>query len=453
MDEIREQTPPAPLRVPAVAQARGPFMLLVGVAVVGGSLGGLVGAAFRFVLGRCEILRTHLLAQLQTHPSWGWAATMSGGALTAALARWLVGRLAPDAEGSGIPAVEGIVRREDPVDPLIILPVKFVAGAAAIGGGLALGREGPTVRMGSIIAGTLGRWLRFGPEDVRVLVAAGAGAGLAAAFGAPLAGALFVLEEVEQRFDFRVASASFGATAASMAVVQLLFGSTPELAMGTIVAPPLVSLPLFALFGVLAGAAGVLYNRLIVGGLDLSERLARISPEWRAAAIGAGVGLVAWFRPDLAGNGDVLLLGLLHGAFPLAAVGLILLIRFVIGPASYAARTPGGLFWPLLVVGAALGNAFGRLSVHWFPVLAPDPLSFTVVGMAAFFAAIVGAPLTGAALIVEMASAHALLVPMLAAFTTAVTVPLLLRSAPIYEALYERRRSRRAPVNAGSRRD
>lgn len=438
----REHLPPAPRRARALEERRGSLVAVVAVATLGGAAGGLVGAGFRIVLSEAARLRFAALDRLRGVP-WGWAVAMVAVGVAAGVARWLVARFAPDAEGSGIPAVEGIVRRGDPPDPAVILPVKFVAGAIAIGGGLALGREGPTVRMGAVVAGVLGRLFRFRPEDVRALVATGAGAGLAAAFGAPLAGALFVLEEVEQRFDFRIAAASFGATAASMAVLGAILGTAPELAIRPVATPPLGSLPVYLVFGVVTGVAGVAYVRLILGGLDLGARLGRVSPEWRAAVIGAGVGLVAWFAPDLSGNGDLVLARLLGGALPLGVVAVAFVIRFVLGPVSYAARTPGGLFWPLLVVGAAIGQLFGHLAGAALPALAPDPLAFAVVGMATFFAAIVGAPLTGAALIVEMTGLHGLLVPMLAAFAGAVAVPLLLRSPPVYEALYERRVARR----------
>ncbi len=446
-----EQNPPAPRRKPVLGETEG-LIVVVAAAVVAGALGGLVGAGFRLALHWAAAHRETALLWLKHRPAWGWVVTIVSGALLAGLARWMVGRFAPAAEGSGIPAVEGIVRREDAPDPLVVLPVKFIAGGMAIGGGLALGREGPTVRMAAVIGGALGKLLHLRPSDVRVLVAAGAGAGLAVAFSAPLAGAIFVLEEIEQRFDFRVAAASFGATAASMVVLQTLLGFRAELAVPGLTAPPLLSLPLFAAFGLVAGTAGVFYNRLTVSGLNAADRIGHLSTTTKAALIGGAVGVVAWFAPSLAGNGDALLHRIVNGGLAIGAIAVIFVVRFVLGPVSYSARTPGGLFWPLLVVGAALGNGFGVLSATAFPVLGLDPRAFAVVGMGTFFAAIVGAPITGAALIVEMTGGHSLLIAMLVSFAGAIPMPMLWRSPPVYEALYERRARRLKAIATGAER-
>ncbi|HEY3597537.1 MAG TPA: chloride channel protein, partial [Paraburkholderia sp.] len=117
---------------------------------------------------------------------------------------------------------------------------------------------------------------------------------------------------------------------------------------------------------------------------------------------------------------------------------LFLLIRFVLGAVSYAAGTPGGLFAPILVIGAQSGVIFGKLCNHWFPGMAASPSACAVVAMAAFFTAVVRAPVTGIILVTEMTGSFTLLLPMLTACFTATIVPIMLRCPPIYESLGER---------------
>jgi len=137
----------------------------------------------------------------------------------------------------------------------------------------------------------------------------------------------------------------------------------------------------------------------------------------------------------LVGGGDLITQKTLTGGGALAIVPLIFLIRFGLGTVSYAARTPGGLFAPLLVLGAQLGLMFGGLCRYAFPAFHIQPEGFAIVGMAALFAGVVRAPITGIVLVAEMTTSVRMLLPMLAACFTAMLVPTLLKGAPIYESL------------------
>src|SRR5581483_2265443 len=158
----------------------------------------------------------------------------------------------------------------------------------------------------------------------------------------------------------------------------------------------------------------------------------------RAGLIGAGVGTLAWFAPELVGGGDPITQRALAGAGSLALIPLVLLLRLGLGAVSYAAGTPGGLFAPMLVLGAQLGLLFGGLCRLVFPGLDVQPIAFAVVAMAAFFTGVVRAPLTGIVLVIEMTASFPMLLPMLAACFVAMAVPTLLHDAPIYESLRER---------------
>jgi CIC family chloride channel protein len=268
-------------------------------------------------------------------------------------------------------------------------------------------------------------------------MAAGAGAGLATAFNAPIAGALFVLEELVQRFEHRIAIAALAASATAIATARAILGDQPDFAVMPIDHVPALGVPLFLVLGILAGLLAVVYNRSLLATIAAFERFQAIPPEMRAAMVGAAVAAVAWFAPTLVGGGDRLTQSALSGTAPMAWLALIFLLRFAMGHASYAAGTPGGLFAPLLVLGAQSGLLFGAGCVALLPGLDIPASAFAVVGMAALFTGIVRAPLTGIVLITEMTAAFNLLLPMLAACFAAMLIPTLLGDVPIYEALRE----------------
>jgi chloride channel protein, CIC family len=411
---------------------RGLVRLAVVAAVAGGAIG-LVGGAFRLVLLTAAEMRADLVSWSERFGDWGFVVPVLAVALCAAAARALV-RLAPEAAGSGVQRVEAVMRGEEPPATLRVVPVKFVGGALALGSGLALGREGPTVQMGAVIGSAFARWARLIEQDVRDLSAAVAGAGLGVAFSAPMGGALFTFEEVRRAFTLRLAVASLLACSAASGVALLMLGAEPDFLLEP---PPILGiesvLPVLAL-GALLGALGVGYNRFVVRLLDLADAWPRVPAELKAAAIGALVGLLLWFEPLLVGGGDELNQSVLDGRMPLGSLLVILAVRWFLGPLSYAAGTPGGLFAPLLLVGAAAGALFAGTCNAVFGI-ALDPVAFAIIGMSTFFTAVVRAPFTGIVLIVEMTATTTQLMPMLAAAGTAMLAATLLRGLPVYDTL------------------
>jgi chloride channel protein, CIC family len=420
-----------------VEEQRG-LSILALLSMLAGVASGFLGAVFRLALEQADRLRDALVAS-------AYGATFMGGLLVIAIcavatgiAAWLVRRFSPEAEGSGIPHAEAVARGELPAAPYRLVPVKFFGGLLAIGSGLALGREGPSVQMGASIAHLIGKLYRRNENDCKTLLAAGAGAGLATAFNAPIAGSAFVLEELVRRFDTRITIATLGASAGAIAIARVLLGDTPDFHVEQLPYAGLETVPLHLALGVLAGLLGVAYNRLILAALGATEHLGRLPVELRAALVGAAVGVTAWFAPGWVGGGDAITQRTLAGTEILAVLPMIFLFRFGLGAVSYAAGTPGGLFAPLLVLGAQSGLFFGIFCNHWFPAAAPSSILFAVVGMAAFFTAVVRAPLTGIILVTEMTASFTLLLPMLVACFAAMVVPNLLGNAPIYDSLRER---------------
>ena len=413
----------------------GNLIVLAHVSLLAGAASGLVGAAFRLTLEGADRFRGALIAWAHDKRFLGLMLVIGAGAAATAIAAWLVRRLSPQATGSGIPHVEAVLNGKLLPAPFRLLPVKFLGGVLAIGAGLALGREGPTVQMGANVSHLLGKICRRSWSDCRVLMAAGAGAGLATAFNAPIAGAILVLEELVRRFETRIAIAALGASAGAIVVARVFLGQAPDFQIAPLPYPGFGTVFVHLVLGVIAGFLGVAYNRLILGTLAAADRLGRWPVELRAGIIGALVGLLAWFGPGLVGGGDAITQHTLTGTGVFSIIFLVFLLRFGLGPVSYAAGTPGGLFAPLLVLGAQIGLLFGIASGHLLPGVVIDPTALAVVGMAALFTAVVRAPVTGIILVIEMTASFTVLLPMLSACFTAMLVPTLLGDPPIYDSL------------------
>ncbi len=431
-------SPDAAVRPPAVpAPAVGaldPRLPLRAVLV--GALAGLVGGSYRLLLDHVHGWDVRFVAGLGGGPP-GWLALAVLFAALAALARWLTLRGAPEAAGSGIPQVEAALAA-DPQLPSWhrLLPVKFVAGALALGGGLSLGREGPTVHLGAAIASGLQRGL--GRAARRALLAAGAGAGLAAAFSAPLSGFVFVLEELRVEPSRPMVVTALPAVLVSYLVTTALLGTQPLFPLPPVSTPSADLLPLFAGLGLAAGMVGVVFNRGLLWALHAFD-VFPLRPRWiGAGAVGVLAAAVALLLPAAIGSGELTVAAIVQGRFPplLGGLAILLAVKLFLTVTSYGCGVPGGIFAPQLVLGGTLGAM-----VH---ALAPDLGDGTVLpvlataGMAGVFAASIRAPLTGLVLVVELTHAGHLL---LAQATTALAAYLFaaaVRDRPVYEALRER---------------
>ncbi len=435
-----EEEPYPRIDIPPTDDAeRGSLARLVIVAAVGGALAGLVGGLFRLTLAAAEVLRTEVLVWTREEPALRWAIPVLLAAASVALARLIV-RWAPEASGSGVQRVEANMRAEIGFARLRVLPAKFVGGLLSIGSGLALGREGPTVQMGAIIGSQAGRVAGVSEHDRRTLSAALAGAGLGVAFSAPVGGAIFVFEEVSRAFRTRLVIATLVGSATAVGVAIVIVGSEPVLPVGDLRSPALWTLAPFAVLGLLMGALGVAYNRLVIVMLDLMERIPTLPPEAKAAIVGGLVGLIGVLSPELIGGGEVTNESILLGRYSLGALAIILVVRWFLGPLSYSIGTVGGLFAPLLLIGAAVGSLFAGISNLVFPGPDLSPTAFAVVGMSAFFAAVVRSPLTAVVLIVEMTATTTLVVPMILAAALAVMIATMLHGPPVYDSLRARLR-------------
>lgn len=406
--------------------------------VLSGLLIGIVGGGFQLLLTAADRLRGALIVRAHAWPHVGWLVPVGLGLAGAALARLLVVHFSPEAEGSGVQRVEAFYSGDIEPATLSVLPVKFFGGIVAMGCGLALGREGPTVQMGSTLAAVVSRFLVIRDHEAKLVDAAGAGAGLAAAFNAPMSGAIFVFEELTSSFNPYLLVAATGAATTAVAVSRLAFGNQFDFVVKHASLTTLWKVWPFLILGILIGVVGALYNRIIILLLRIGDSYVKLNSVQRAAAIGAVIGMIAWFAPTLVGGGDNLTQAILSSSLTIRALTLIFFFRFFIGPLSYAAGVPGGLFAPMLVLGASFGALFGQLMNRLEPSLGVSPLACAVVGMGTLFSACVRAPLTGTILSVEMTGRGDLTLGLLGASMVAIVVAMWLENEPIYESLKRR---------------
>jgi len=333
--------------------------LLAGISI------GLVGGAFRYLLIAADSRRDALIAWAHAWPYIGWLAPVALGLVGAAAARILVVRFAPEAEGSGIQRVEAVFSGDVKPATRSIVPVKFFGGLLAMGSGLALGREGPTVQMGATLGLLVSRFLTKDDQDMRVIEAAGAGAGLAVAFNAPIGGSIFVFEELTSSFTPWLMVATLAAALVAVWIMRLMLGNALDFTVRLVSLTQVWRTGPFLALGALLGAVGALYNAATLGLLRLGDRLPKLSSIHRAAIIGATVGVVAWFAPAMVGGGDSLTQAILADRY---AVGGLLTVFLALSswPVVVCRRCARGYFCPALGAGRFLRRAF-----RWSPESLP----------------------------------------------------------------------------------
>jgi CIC family chloride channel protein len=406
---------------------------------------GVVGAAFHLTVDALLHWPTWLVDRMAMEPGWlTIAAAAAIAALGIVLAYLLTHHVAPEAAGSGVPEVEGALEGLREVRWRRVLPVKFFGGVLGLSSGLVAGREGPTIHMGAAIGAALAERLKLDRMDLHTLLAAGAAAGLAAAFNAPLAAVLFVIEETRKqfRYTFRSYVAVILASAASAFGMELVGGTAPPLKIAT-AAMPLLLLPVFMVLGVVLGGLGVLFNRCLIMALDWRAATFKRAPFVYALLVGAVVGVLAIVMPLAVGGGDTLIPRMAVSDLPILALLLIAVMRFIGTMASYPVGVPAGIFSPMLTLATVVGLIAGALCelVLRAGALPVPPLigaAFVVAAMGGLFTATIRAPLVGVVLVVELTGGYELILPTIITCVTAHVVAEALRGRPIYEQLLER---------------
>lgn len=421
----------------------GPGRLHAEIASVAtGAAIGLVGTGFRQAAAFGYHHFSAWLDAAAAAGASGWLLGAAVGGILVAASVFVTRRFAPEAAGSGIQEIEGtLAGTRPPLRWRQTLPVKFIGGLLSLSAGMLLGREGPTIHMGGSIGAALSEHRGASKERMRLFVGAGAAAGLATAFGAPIAGVLFALEELRREFPRTRTAVRCVAIASvtAVAVGMLLAGTGRILPVTATAAPGPLETALVIPFAILIGAFGVLFNRGVFASADVYRAVVRRAG-WIVPAfvVGGGIGaLVAAFHPAT-GGGEDLTVQLLAAPPALRLLAILLVVRFVLFQVSYASGVPGGIFAPQLALGAILGLLATGLTDRCWPALALGHTNWALAGMAALIAATVRTPLTGLALVVEMTGNYQVVIMALVAAIVADLTAKALGGRPIYEEMLER---------------
>ncbi|WP_455864080.1 H(+)/Cl(-) exchange transporter ClcA [Pantoea agglomerans] len=414
------------------------------VAGIVGTLAGLVGVAFEKAVNTVVSQRLSMLATVEKHWVLVFPLAFILSALLAMVGYYLVRRFAPEASGSGIPEIEGALEELRPVRWWRVIPVKFVGGMGALGAGMVLGREGPTVQLGGNIGRMVLDIFRMKSTEARhSLLATGAAAGLSAAFNAPLAGILFIIEEMRLQFRYSVISikAVFIGVIMSSIVFRIFNGEGAVIEVGKLANAPVNTLWLYLLLGMLFGVVGVLFNTLIFRTQDMFQRLH--GGNMRKVLIIGGVlggicGVLGVIEPEAAGGGFNLIPIAAAGNYTVGMLLFIFITRVVTTLLCFGSGAPGGIFAPMLALGTLLGTAYGMASASLFPAYHLQAGTFAIAGMGALFAASVRAPLTGIVLVLEMTDNYQLILPMIITCLGATLLAQFLGGKPLYSSLLAR---------------
>lgn len=432
---------PHPIQIKATEKLAIKTVLL---SLVIGTLVGFVGIFFEMATSWVFGQRSVWVGQWFSNTYAVIAATFTVSALLAGASYYIVKRFAPETGGSGIPEIEASMQDLRPVRWWRVIPVKFLGGVGSLGSGMVLGREGPTVQLGANIGQMVADVGRVKDRETRhTLLAAGSAAGLTTAFNAPLAGILFVIEEMRSEFNYNLISVKAVFVGAVMATVacRMVSGQSPILLLGSYDMPAQSTLWLYLVLGLLFGVIGIGFNKFLLWlqqkFLDFYQG-SMLRFVLTGAFIGGCCGLFGLYLPQAVGGGFDVVHQVSAGQIGLGLLMLVFVLRFLTSTISFSSGAAGGIFSPLLALGASFGGIFGYVADMMFPESQLQMGSFVIAGMGALFAATVRAPLTGTVLVLEMTASYTLLLPMIITCLGATIVAQWLGGRPLYTVLMEK---------------
>ena len=435
-----------------LSRARRFPVLLIGEGLLVGGIGGFVVVLYRMALDVAGDWLDEILAYAGQTP---WR--MAGWFLVLGALAWLVSRLVswePLISGSGIPQLEGEMAGKLEQKWYRVLPAKFLGGFLCLLGGLALGREGPSIQLGAMAGKGISRGLDRGKTEEKFLLTCGAGAGLSAAFHAPLAGVMFSLEEVHKNFSVSALLSVMTASLTADFLATAVLG-TDSIFQFTITRELPVHFYWMVLgLGVVLGVLGAFYNWFTLKVQSLYDRATFLNSTGKILIPFFCAGVLGFTAPELLGSGHDLIEKLTSVDMLLGTAVFLLVGRFLFSAVSFGSGAPGGIFFPLLVLGGYMGGIFAMAGIRLWGL---DPVflnNFVLLAMAGYFAAVVRAPLTGIILIFEMTGTLTQMLSLSVVSIVAYVTAKLLGSRPIYESLLDRlllRRGEKPPKEQGEK--
>jgi chloride channel protein, CIC family len=354
----------------------------------------------------------------------------------------LIYNWAREARGHGVPEVMfAVADRGGRIRPQVSV-VKALASALCIGAGGSVGREGPIVQIGSALASSLGQWVKMPDSRMRILVACGAGGGIAATFNAPITGVFFGVEIILREFSVdALFTVMLAAMIADITAIPFL-GDKPFLSGF----PPGIVLPhprdylLVAVLAVIAALMGLAFKAVLYKTEDICDRVWKGRPEWaRPAAGGVLLGLLLLAIPQMYGVGYPVMYKAAAGQYALWFLVVLAFAKIAATSLTIGIGGSGGIFAPSLFIGVTSGMAYGDLAGHVFGPAAGQPALYAVVAMGAVFASAARAPLTSLASVVEMTGDFALTLPVMLAVAIAAALSRALSYGTIYTTKLLRR--------------
>ncbi|MBW4542724.1 MAG: chloride channel protein [Myxacorys chilensis ATA2-1-KO14] len=424
--------------IPRVFQ---PKQLAVLEACVIGLVSGLAAVLLKQGAGFLSGWRLHTA---QVYPAWIVLPLI--GIVGGFLAGILIERIAPEASGSGIPQVKAALGGVSIALNLRVAIVKLLSTLLSLGSGLTLGRQGPTVQIGAAIAAQLSAWVPTSPDHRRQLIAAGAAAGLAAGFNAPIAGVLFVVEELLQDVSGLTLGTAILASFVGAVVSRLLGGQGLNASRNLLQFSTNFTaqdIPLFLVLGILAGLLGALFGRGILLSLRINRRVFQWGLPWRIACAGLISGLAIALLPDVLRDRDSLQEVWITSGFSWQIITIIFVTKFILTLVAFGAGAPGGLFAPSLILGSTLGHlvatAAQQLQLIGLPLGLDGSENLVTTaaftGMGAFFSAVTRGPITAIIIVFEMTTDFNLVLPLMIGSVTAYLVAETMHSGSIYKHL------------------
>lgn len=346
----------------------------------------------------------------------------------------LVFKFAPETKGSGIPFVKMVMARMGNITRLRSIIVKFVAGVAGIGTGLSLGREGPSVQLGAGAGALVGKIFKMRGTDQSKLVAAGAGSAIGATFNAPIAGTVFVLEELTNKFSANLLFPVLVATVTAASVARHFLGNNPSFTIPYITHNlSLEGISVCIILGIIAGFLGVAFAKIIYKNNEFFENINKL-PNWLKPAIaGFVIGIIGLFIPYVLGSGNLSVDLLLQHKLTLATVLLVFVAKFFITPFCFGSGAVGGIFLPMLMLGSFLGYIVA--SVFNIFGIQTDVIVMSMIGMGAFLSAVARTPITAVVMVFEMTAGYTHILPIMLSAAIADLVAEKLNHRPIYASL------------------
>lgn len=407
---------------------------MIGLSIVVGLLVGIVTVGYRLALEYAEKFAFWVAHSAKTK-GIGFILVWFLGLIVLSLLVAKCVQLNKSISGSGIPQVKGVLQGCLSQDWWKTLYLKFIGGTLVIMGGLSVGREGPSIQLGACVGQGIGKKAKVSYLEEKILIAGGASAGLAAAFNAPLAGVLFVLEEVFKYFSPLILLVSMGAAVVADFISKQVFGVSAVFSFETGVVP-LGQYGFLVLLGVILGVGGVIYNKTLLSIQKRYKQIKFLNHVQKIMVPFVLAGLLGIVFPLVLGGGHAIV-EVLNIKTALSFMIILLVVKFLFSIICFCSGVPGGIFFPLLIIGGLIGSIFAKLGITYWGI---DPslfYNFVIVGMAGYFTAIVRAPITGIVLIAEMTGSFANFLPLTLVSIIAYIVAEGLKCAPIYDSLLE----------------